>query len=123
MYERSGFTRGAIGYSGALTRTLFGGNSVLVKHDHSTDMPYRDPKTGLCVKCKTGEPGELLNWLDAKAVDEKFFGYFGNEKASNSKILRDVIKKGDAYYRTGDLQRLDSDGRWWFVDRVGDTFR
>lgn len=96
-------------------RTLFGGNSVLVKHDSDTDMPWRDPKTNFCVKTKTGDVGELLNWVDAKAIDEKFAGYLGNDKASSSKIMRDVFKKGDAYYRTGDLQRMDADGRWWFV--------
>ncbi|KAK3674870.1 long-chain fatty acid transporter fat1 [Recurvomyces mirabilis] len=123
VHEASGFTRGAIGRSGKLIRSLFGGNSVLVRHDHNTDMPYRDPKTNLCEKAATGEPGELLNWLDASAINDKYQGYFGNDKASGSKILRDVFKKGDAYYRAGDLQRMDADGRWWFLDRVGDTFR
>ncbi|KAK5745325.1 long-chain fatty acid transporter fat1 [Elasticomyces elasticus] len=123
VYERNGFVRGAIGKFGSVFRLLFGGALVLVKHDHNTDMPYRDPVTNFCVKAKTDEPGELLNLLDANAIDEKFFGYFGNDKASTGKILRNVFKTGDAYYRTGDLQRTDSDGRWWFVDRVGDTFR
>ncbi|KAK5109696.1 hypothetical protein LTR62_006819 [Meristemomyces frigidus] len=123
VHERNGFTRGAIGRTGLLIRTLFGGNTVLVRHDHNTDEPYRDPKTNFCVKAATNEPGELLNLLDPSAISEKYQGYFGNDKASGSKILRDVFKKGDAYYRTGDLQRLDADGRWWFLDRVGDTFR
>ncbi|KAK0315510.1 long-chain fatty acid transporter fat1 [Friedmanniomyces endolithicus] len=123
VYERTGFERGAIGRSGALVRSLFGGNNVLVRHDHTTDLPYRDPRTNHCVKCLPNEPGELLNLLDPAAISDKFVGYLGNDAAGSSKILRDVFKKGDAYYRTGDLQRLDSDGRWWFLDRVGDTFR
>ncbi|EMC94672.1 hypothetical protein BAUCODRAFT_132516 [Baudoinia panamericana UAMH 10762] len=123
VYERNGFLRGSIGRTGALFEALFGSNAVLVKHDHNTDMPYRDPKTGFCVKCKRDEVGELLNLLDAAAVEEKYQGYLGNEKATESKVLRNVFKKGDAYYRAGDLQRHDKDGRWWFVDRVGDTFR
>jgi acyl-CoA synthetase (AMP-forming)/AMP-acid ligase II len=123
VYERNGFYRGAIGRSGWIARTLFGGNSVLVKHDHNTDLPFRDPKTGFCIKCKKNEVGELLAQLDPEKIDDKFQGYVGNEKATNSKILRDVFKKDDAYYRTGDLQRLDDNGRWWFVDRIGDTFR
>ena len=39
------------------------------------------------------------------------------------KILRDVFKKGDAWFRTGDLMRKDERGYFYFVDRVGDTFR
>ena len=39
------------------------------------------------------------------------------------KILRDVFEKGDAWFRTGDLMRRDADGYFYFVDRIGDTFR
>ena len=39
------------------------------------------------------------------------------------KILRDVFKKGDAWFRTGDLMRRDEHGYFYFVDRIGDTFR
>jgi fatty-acyl-CoA synthase len=34
-----------------------------------------------------------------------------------------VFKKGDAWFRTGDLMRKDKRGYFYFVDRVGDTFR
>jgi fatty-acyl-CoA synthase len=37
--------------------------------------------------------------------------------------LRDVLAKGDAWFRTGDLMRLDEQGYFHFVDRIGDTFR
>lgn len=104
-------------------RTLFGGNNVLIKHDHETDEPWRDPKTNFCVKVATDEPGELIYLLDPDNINEKYQGYLGNDKASNSKIITDVFKKGDAYYRSGDLQRRDADGRWWFMDRIGDTYR
>ncbi|KAK1024396.1 long-chain fatty acid transporter fat1, partial [Friedmanniomyces endolithicus] len=123
VYERTGFERGAIGRTGLLVRSLFGSNNVLVRHDHTTDLPYRDPRTNHCIKSLPNEPGELLNLLDPAAISDKFVGYLGNDAAGSSKILRDVFKKGDAYYRTGNLQRLDAEGRWWFLDRVGDTFR
>lgn len=123
VYERNGFLRGAIGRSGGIARLLSGANSVLVRHDHNTDLPFRSHKTGFCIRSGTNEVGELLNLLDADNISEKFSGYYGNDKASAGKIIRNVFKKGDAYYRTGDLQRRDSDGRWYFMDRIGDTFR
>ncbi|CAK4029057.1 Very long-chain fatty acid transport [Lecanosticta acicola] len=123
VYSNNDFYRGAIGKTGLINRILFGGNQVLVRHDHETDLPYRNPKTSFCEKAPTDEPGELIYWLDPANISEKFQGYYGNDKASASKIIRDVFKKGDAYYRSGDLQKRDDDGRVWFVDRIGDTFR
>ena len=120
--SRNDYLRGVVGRQGLITRTLMQ-NFVIVKHDHNTDEPLRDSKTGFCMKSPTNEPGELIHPLDANAIEEKYQGYFGNDKASMSKILRDVFKKGDAYYRTGDLQRRDDEGRLWFTDRIGDTFR
>ena len=37
--------------------------------------------------------------------------------------LRDVFEPGDAWFRTGDLLRRDAEGYYYFVDRIGDTFR
>lgn len=121
VYSQNSFYRGAIGRSGLVARTFFGGVSALIKHDHETDEPWRNPKTGFCEKVQANENGELIYLLDPENISDKFQGYLGNEKASTSKIIRDVFAKGDAYYRSGDLQRLDSDGRWWFIDRIGDS--
>ena len=41
----------------------------------------------------------------------------------NTQLLRDVFRKGDLYFRTGDLVREDESGYFYFVDRIGDTFR
>ena len=40
-----------------------------------------------------------------------------------SKVLRNVFAAGDAWVRTGDLMRKDEQGYFYFVDRIGDTFR
>jgi fatty-acyl-CoA synthase len=37
--------------------------------------------------------------------------------------LRNVLKHGDSWYRTGDLMRRDERGFYYFVDRVGETYR
>ena len=34
-----------------------------------------------------------------------------------------MFEKGDAWFRTGDLMRKDEGGYFYFVDRIGDTFR
>jgi fatty-acyl-CoA synthase len=39
------------------------------------------------------------------------------------KILRNVFEPGDAWFRTGDLMRKDKEGYFYFMDRIGDTFR
>jgi acyl-CoA synthetase (AMP-forming)/AMP-acid ligase II len=117
------FAAGAVGRNGVLAGLMIGREVCVVKVDYSTEMPYRDPETGLCVQMPRGEPGEVLYKLDERDVQEKFQGYYNSPGATSSKIIRDVLTKGDAYFRTGDILRWDSEGRWWFVDRIGDTFR
>lgn len=86
-------------------------------------MPVRDSRTQLCVPVPRGQPGELLYGLDATDISSTFQGYFNNRSASEKKIIRNVAKHGDAWFRTGDILRWDREGRWWFLDRIGDTFR
>lgn len=52
-----------------------------------------------------------------------FVGYARNQQQTEKKRLRDVLKKGDLYFNTGDLLRIDRDNFVYFQDRVGDTFR
>lgn len=52
-----------------------------------------------------------------------FVGYAENEEQTERKKLRNVLKKGDLYFNTGDLMRIDNDNFIYFQDRVGDTFR
>src|SRR6202000_3170916 len=75
---------------------------------------------GFCQPVATGEAGEALGRIAEGAA--RFEGY-NDQTASARKILRDVFKLGDAWYRTGDLMRQDAQGFYYFVDRLGDTFR
>jgi acyl-CoA synthetase (AMP-forming)/AMP-acid ligase II len=120
-YSRNHFSRGAIGRNGTLVK-LFIGPPVIIELDLETSTPVRDAK-GFCRKMPTGKPGELLFILDGNDIEKKFQGYLNNAKANNSKVIRDVFKKGDAYFRTGDVVRATSDGLLYFVDRIGDTYR
>ena len=74
---------------------------------------------GFCQRCDFDEAGELLIKISGTA---RFEGYT-SESATEKKILRNVFEEGDAYFRSGDLLRLDAEGFFYFVDRIGDTFR
>lgn len=92
----------------------------LVQFDIDTEQPVRGDD-GLCILCKPGEIGEAVGLIKDDAR-HNYTGY-ADKAASERKILRDVIEHGDAWFRTGDLMRQDEDGYFYFIDRVGDTFR
>jgi fatty-acyl-CoA synthase len=96
---------------------------ALVKFHPATQEPIRD-EGGHCVRCATGEAGEAIGKIhDAAAHAAADFEGYTDAAASQGKILRDVFERGDAWYRTGDLMRTDAGGYFYFVDRIGDTFR
>lgn len=123
--SRNDFGMGAVGRNGWFYSLVVGSGTALVDVDFATDLPYRDPKTGFCRATKPGEPGEFLFKLpEGKGdLEKRFQGYYGDRAATDKKILRNVFKKGDAWFRTGDVMRWDSEGRIYFHDRIGDTFR
>lgn len=96
---------------------------TLVRFDHEMGEPSRD-ETGFCVRCAFNEPGEAIVKItdDLANPGSRFEGYTSKE-ASQKRILRDVFAAGDAWVRTGDLMRKDESGYFYFVDRIGDTFR
>ena len=94
---------------------------ALVRFDVEAAAPARDA-AGRCTRCAVGEVGEALGEILAASGASRFEGYT-DPQASGKKVLRDVFSPGDAWYRTGDLMRQDEHGFFYFVDRVGDTFR
>jgi fatty-acyl-CoA synthase len=92
----------------------------VIRFDVESEMPVRGPD-GLCIECGPREVGEAIGGMSRRAGRE-FEGYT-NKADSDKKMLRDVFEKGDVWFRTGDLMRRDSHGYFYFVDRVGDTFR
>lgn len=114
-------TVGAIGRVPGWAKNKF--NVDIVKFDTETEMPVRGPD-GFCIRAEPGEAGEAVGKIDEDPDNPtgRFEGYAKSEETER-KILRDVFEKGDAYFRTGDLLRQDKRGYFYFVDRIGDTFR
>lgn len=108
---------GAIGRIPGYMRRII--QTRLVQFDIDVEQPIRDAK-GLCVECKPGESGEAIGKIDEQRG--RFEGY-SKGTDTEKKILRDVFEKGDAWFRTGDLLKRDAQNYFYFIDRIGDTFR
>jgi fatty-acyl-CoA synthase len=96
---------------------------VLAKFDPELAEPIRNAQ-GFCIPCAPNEPGEALARVisDPSQVGGRFEGYT-DPKASEAKLMRDVFEPGDLWFRTGDLMRKSEKGFFYFVDRIGETFR
>ncbi|SCU91612.1 LAFA_0F04786g1_1 [Lachancea sp. 'fantastica'] len=123
-FQKGDFGVGACRSYGTIISKILSIQQTIVRVDPEDESTvYRNHK-GLCTVAPVGEPGEMLMKIFMpKKPEATFQGYLGNEKATKSKVLRNVFKKGDAWYRSGDLLRSDENGLWYFVDRMGDTFR
>ena len=93
---------------------------ALVKCDMETGEVLRDA-LGHCIPCAVDEPGEAIGKIQT-TTESQFDGYT-DAKASAAKTICDVFKPGDRWFRTGDLMRKDHAGYYYFVDRLGDSFR
>ena len=92
----------------------------VIRFDVEQEIPVRGPD-GLCIECAPNEVGEAIGGISGSA-GRNFEGYT-DQRDSEKKILRDVFRKGDAWFATGDLMRRDRHSYFYFIDRVGDTFR
>jgi fatty-acyl-CoA synthase len=96
--------------------------AAIVKVDAENGAPLRDGN-GLCIACGRNETGEAIGRIGTADEGGGRFEGYTDKAETEKKVLRDVFAKGDAWFRTGDLMRLDEQGFFHFVDRVGDTFR
>ena len=120
VWNRGDYSKECVGHHGALLRYITQAIYVPVQIDHETNEMIKDPMTGFAKRTAYDEGGEILVKLSSK---EDFPGYWNNNEATEKKFITDVFQKGDLYYRTGDALRRTSDGRWFFMDRLGDTYR
>ncbi|KAF2097327.1 long-chain fatty acid transporter-like protein [Rhizodiscina lignyota] len=116
------FTKFCIGKRGVIWKLTKGKNEVIVKADPDTGEVIRD-KNGFAIRCGIDEPGQVVHRLDPKNPGALVSAYFGNEGATTKRRIRDVFEKGDLWFCSGDMMRQDKEGRVYFVDRLGDTFR
>lgn len=93
----------------------------LIRYNVEEDDVVRNEK-GLCIECRPGEVGQLVGKIVPEQHLKNFVGYT-DKTASSNKVLKDVFEKGDSYFLSGDLLRSDNEGFFYFVDRIGDTFR
>ncbi|KAK6952454.1 hypothetical protein Daesc_006991 [Daldinia eschscholtzii] len=118
--SRNDYTRGAIALRGPLWHWINGADDARVRIDPDTQDIVRGPD-GFAIRCETDEPGETIYRVDPQKTATPV--YHGNPQAGQKRLVKDVFKKGDVWFRTGDAMRLDAEGRLFFVDRLGDTFR
>lgn len=95
--------------------------TAIVKFDASTGQCVRSAD-GFCIAVEAGEAGEALGRIGQGSGSARFEGYT-DAAESERKVLRNVFAEGDAWFRTGDLMRFDAGGFFYFVDRIGETFR
>jgi fatty-acyl-CoA synthase len=110
---------GAIGRVPKWLRDRF--NVRLVQFDVEAEQPVRG-LDGFCIEAGAGQVGECIGKIGGDDARSEYTGYV-DKAASDKKVLRDVFTRGDAWFRTGDLMKTDGDGYFYFVDRIGDTFR
>lgn len=97
----------------------FSSNSyAIVKYNIEEEKPIFN-KDGFMDIIGLGGTGLLLWEID----DETVFRGYTNKEATERKIFRNVFKKRDNYFNSGDLMRDQGCNHVQFIDRLGDTFR
>ncbi len=94
----------------------------LLRFDVEAGEPVRNGD-GLCEPCDVDEVGEAVGLVPQDTRRGGRFEGYQDAEATARKLLRDVLAPGDVWYRTGDLMRRDARGFYYFVDRVGETYR
>ncbi|MED6276854.1 hypothetical protein CHARACLAT_007166 [Characodon lateralis] len=112
-----------VGKVGAIGREHFldkmSNSYAIIRYDTEKEEPVRNSK-GFCIEVPKGETGLLVGKIGKRTP---FTGYAKNKEQTEKKKLRDVFARGDLYFNSGDLLRIDSEGFVYFQDRIGDTFR
>ncbi|XP_054277053.1 long-chain fatty acid transport protein 4-like [Macrosteles quadrilineatus] len=106
---------GAVGFLPWYATSLY--PIELIEYDTDTSEPKRGTD-GLCIRAT--RQGLLVG--KSKTGFSKIKGY-ASEEETKKKLIPDVFEKGDLYFNSGDVLERDIFGYYYFVDRLGDTFR
>ncbi|MBW1757582.1 MAG: AMP-binding protein [Deltaproteobacteria bacterium] len=115
--EAPGFIANISGREGSVGRVPLGGLAgwlSIVQYDVDLDQHLHDAR-GFCIPCDDDAVGELLIRVPKIAAGGLEYRGYTDESATQKKLLRNVFKKGDQYFRSGDLLRRDADGFYYFV--------
>ncbi|EUC47459.1 hypothetical protein COCMIDRAFT_3550 [Bipolaris oryzae ATCC 44560] len=115
------FTASCIGLRGLIWNWKFRNQEVLVKMDLDAEEIVRD-RNGFARRCSVNEPGQMLYRVTPETL-ATVPNYYDNKAATQKRLFTDVFEKGDMWFKSGDMLRQDAEGRVFFVDRLGDTFR
>ncbi|KAJ9615695.1 hypothetical protein H2200_001771 [Cladophialophora chaetospira] len=118
--SKGDYTAGCVGHHGWLMRQMMRNIYVPVAIDPNSGELLRSSSTNFAKRQPYEMGGEILVRV---ASENAFPGYWQDHAATSKKYARDVFDKGDLWYRTGDALRRTEDGRWFFLDRLGDTYR
>ncbi|MBW2243517.1 MAG: long-chain-acyl-CoA synthetase [Deltaproteobacteria bacterium] len=104
-------------HMGSVGRPMPGTRVALIRYNVAREEHVRDAD-GHCVPCANDESGELIGEIrEGRTAAGRFEGYT-SKKATEKKVLHDVFRPGDRWFRTGDLLRRDALGFYYFVDRM-----
>jgi acyl-CoA synthetase (AMP-forming)/AMP-acid ligase II len=95
-------------------RTYFRNYFATAEVDLDSGDLLRDPQTDFGKRTPLEVGGEVIVQVPNETL---FPGYWRNKTATDKKFIRDLFKKGDLWYRTGDALRRTPDGLWFFMDR------
>ena len=96
----------------------------IFKYDVAEDKLVKD-KNDKYIEVDDHQPGLLLVEIGPNAI----YNGYTDKKASEEKVVKNVMVEGDRWFNTGDLVKTMDVGfslgreHYQFVDRVGDTFR